>query len=207
MSGEQSKNPEFFDQDSVMIYIDPKVMSSLNDMAEKKQEDLKALQDNLQELETLLKALDIQISGGIISEIPENIQQHIKVQGQKLSDILTQVRGLETVWAGTAAGAETIAYPQFQIAALLASKSAASTAEAQALLEQAEAQARRTEEAARARAQALLADTAIPVSLVASKVGYSNFSYFSQVFKKFSGCSPVEYRAQRRKAPAGEPEV
>ncbi len=56
-------------------------------------------------------------------------------------------------------------------------------------------------------AQSLLADTAIPVSLVASKVGYSNFSYFSQVFKKFSGCSPVEYRAQRRKAPAGEPEV
>ena len=44
MSGEQSKNPEFFDQDSVMIYIDPKVMSSLSDMAEKKQEDLKALQ-------------------------------------------------------------------------------------------------------------------------------------------------------------------
>ena len=44
MSGEQSKNPEFFDQDSMMIYIDPKVMSSLSDMAEKKQEDLKALQ-------------------------------------------------------------------------------------------------------------------------------------------------------------------
>ena len=44
MANEQSKNPEFFDQDSMMIYIDPKVMSSLNDMAEKKQEDLKALQ-------------------------------------------------------------------------------------------------------------------------------------------------------------------
>ena len=51
-------------------------------------------------------------------------------------------------------------------------------------------------------AQSLLADTDVPVSLVASKVGYSNFSYFSQVFKKFSGCSPVEYRA-RRKRPAG----
>ena len=44
MADERSKNPESFDQDSVMIYIDPKVMSSLNDMAEKKQEDLKALQ-------------------------------------------------------------------------------------------------------------------------------------------------------------------
>ena len=101
--------------------------------------DLKALQDSLEELETLLKALDIQISGGIISEIPENIRQHIKIQGQKLSDILTQVQGLETVWNGTAAGAETITYSQFQIAALLASKSAASAAEAQALLGQVQA--------------------------------------------------------------------
>ena len=44
MAEEHGKNPEPFDEDSVMIYIDPKVMSSLNDMAEKKQEDLKALQ-------------------------------------------------------------------------------------------------------------------------------------------------------------------
>ena len=43
MADEQNKNPESFDQDSVMIYIDPKVLNSLNDMAEKKQEDLKAL--------------------------------------------------------------------------------------------------------------------------------------------------------------------
>ena len=45
MAEEKSMNPESFDQDSVMIYIDPKVMSSLNDMAEKKQEDLKALRE------------------------------------------------------------------------------------------------------------------------------------------------------------------
>lgn len=48
-------------------------------------------------------------------------------------------------------------------------------------------------------AQALLTDTNIPVSLVASKVGYSNFSYFSQVFKKHTGMSPVEYRNGTRK--------
>ena len=40
MADEQRKNPEFFDQDSMMIYIDPKLMSSLNDIAERKQEDL-----------------------------------------------------------------------------------------------------------------------------------------------------------------------
>lgn len=48
-------------------------------------------------------------------------------------------------------------------------------------------------------AQSLLSETGIPVSLVASKVGYSNFSYFSQVFKKHTGCSPMEYRAARRR--------
>ena len=44
MAEEKNMNPGSFDQDSVMVYIDPKLMSSLNDMAEKKQEDLKALQ-------------------------------------------------------------------------------------------------------------------------------------------------------------------
>ena len=98
--------------------------------------DLKALQDSLRELEELLKALDIQISGGILWEIPENIRRHIKIQGQKLSDILALVQGLEAAWAGTAAGAETISCQQFQIAALLASGTAGSAAEAQALLDQ-----------------------------------------------------------------------
>ncbi|WP_297982590.1 hypothetical protein [uncultured Oscillibacter sp.] len=117
---------------------------SMEDHLDQLGADLKSLQDSLQELEELLKALDIQISGGIISEIPENVRQHIKVQGQKLSDILTQVQALETVWASVAKDAEgnpaeTITYPQFQIAALLASKSAASAAEAQVLLSQVQA--------------------------------------------------------------------
>ena len=42
MADEQNRNFENFDQDSVMIYIDPKLMSSLNDMAERKQQDLEA---------------------------------------------------------------------------------------------------------------------------------------------------------------------
>lgn len=37
-------------------------------------------------------------------------------------------------------------------------------------------------------AQSLLSDTNIPVSLIATNVGYSNFSYFSQVFKKYTAC-------------------
>lgn len=48
-------------------------------------------------------------------------------------------------------------------------------------------------------AQSLLGDTNIPVSIIATKVGYSNFSYFSQVFKKYSGLSPVEYRTAKRR--------
>lgn len=46
-------------------------------------------------------------------------------------------------------------------------------------------------------AQSLLRGTNLPVSLVASKVGYSNFSYFSQVFKKETGMTPGEYRSNR----------
>lgn len=49
-------------------------------------------------------------------------------------------------------------------------------------------------------AQSLLGDTNIPVSIIASKVGYSNFSYFSQVFKKYTGLSPVEYRTAKRRS-------
>ncbi|MEG0692705.1 MAG: response regulator [Oscillospiraceae bacterium] len=45
-------------------------------------------------------------------------------------------------------------------------------------------------------AQSLLSNTNIPIYLVASKVGYYNFSYFSQVFKKFCGVTPQEYRQQ-----------
>lgn len=44
-------------------------------------------------------------------------------------------------------------------------------------------------------AKSLLKDTNIKVSVIASKVGFSNFSYFSSVFKKSTGLTPIEYRA------------
>lgn len=47
-------------------------------------------------------------------------------------------------------------------------------------------------------AKSLLENTNIPVHLIASKVGYSNFSYFSQVFKKYCGSAPLEYRQQKQ---------
>ena len=43
-------------------------------------------------------------------------------------------------------------------------------------------------------AQALLQTTKLPIGVVAAKVGYSNFSYFSQVYKKCNGVSPGEDR-------------
>lgn len=45
-------------------------------------------------------------------------------------------------------------------------------------------------------ASAMLRETSIPVSLVALRIGYSNFSYFSQVFKRETGLSPLDYRKQ-----------
>ena len=48
-------------------------------------------------------------------------------------------------------------------------------------------------------AKSLLSNTNIPIHIVASKVGYSNFSYFSQVFKRVCGLAPVEYRQEHGK--------
>lgn len=45
-------------------------------------------------------------------------------------------------------------------------------------------------------AASLLKVTKIPVSMIAVKVGYTSFSYFSQVFRKCTGLTPLEYRQQ-----------
>ena len=44
------------------------------------------------------------------------------------------------------------------------------------------------------KARELLVSTDLSVSAVASAVGYSHFSYFSKMFKKVAGCTPIEYR-------------
>ena len=43
-------------------------------------------------------------------------------------------------------------------------------------------------------AQILLQTTALPVSIIASKLGYDNFSYFSQAYRKIMGISPSDER-------------
>ena len=48
------------------------------------------------------------------------------------------------------------------------------------------------------QAKSMLKGTDIPVSLIALKMGYTNFSYFSQVFKRHTGLSPLEYRQQNQ---------
>ncbi|SHI02605.1 response regulator transcription factor [Clostridium grantii] len=42
----------------------------------------------------------------------------------------------------------------------------------------------------------LLNETNYPVGVIAGKVGYDNFSNFSQIFKKFTGKTPHEYRSE-----------
>lgn len=90
-------------------------------------EDLKRLQASLDEIRDTLKLLDIRINGGIISELPKAVQEKIKVQGQRLDDVLTQVRGLEQAFvaaAGTNDKGEvnsTVTYENFQMAAISAS--------------------------------------------------------------------------------------
>ncbi|MCD7765359.1 MAG: helix-turn-helix domain-containing protein [Lachnospiraceae bacterium] len=45
-----------------------------------------------------------------------------------------------------------------------------------------------------ARAQKYLLETGLTVSQVAMRVGFSNFSYFSKIFRDFTGKTPNEYR-------------
>ncbi len=48
-------------------------------------------------------------------------------------------------------------------------------------------------------AQFLLANTKLSVGIIASKVGYDNFSHFSKMFKKITNCTPQEYRKDYQK--------
>ncbi len=45
-------------------------------------------------------------------------------------------------------------------------------------------------------AQLLLKTTSLPVSFIAAKLGYGNFSYFSQTYRKTMGTSPQKERSQ-----------
>ena len=40
----------------------------------------------------------------------------------------------------------------------------------------------------------LLKNTDLSVTMIASKSGYPNYAYFTRIFKKYSGCTPREYR-------------
>ena len=37
-------------------------------------------------------------------------------------------------------------------------------------------------------------ETSLPISEVAARLGYSNFAYFSQIFRKATGSTPAAYR-------------
>ena len=45
-------------------------------------------------------------------------------------------------------------------------------------------------------AKDLLRTTLLPISTIASEVGYDNYSYFTRLFKKQTGSTPVEFRMQ-----------
>ena len=48
-------------------------------------------------------------------------------------------------------------------------------------------------------AKKLLGDTDMSVALIASKVGYENFTNFTQMFRKYTGTTPTEYRKKASK--------
>ena len=48
-------------------------------------------------------------------------------------------------------------------------------------------------------AEKLLKESSLTVTAISAKVGYPNYSYFSQSFKKYSGYTPSQYRNKFRK--------
>lgn len=112
-------------------------------------EDLKRLQDSVKALREALDILDIEINGGIVGEIPENIKKYIKVQGETLSDLLTgenmvKITALDTVWKTVAKdqdgnAVDSITYAQYQTAALLTSGTVKTPEEAAGLMAQVQA--------------------------------------------------------------------
>ena len=47
-------------------------------------------------------------------------------------------------------------------------------------------------------ARLLLTTTELPVSVIASKLGYDNFSYFSQVYRRCMGITPSDERKKKK---------
>jgi two-component system response regulator YesN len=48
-------------------------------------------------------------------------------------------------------------------------------------------------------AEELMKQDNLTVSYIASKLGYSNYSYFTKVFKKYTGKTPTEYKKELAK--------
>lgn len=49
-------------------------------------------------------------------------------------------------------------------------------------------------------AQEMLKNTDLTVTAISSKVGYPNYTYFTKLFKKYSGDTPTEYRGRHKGA-------
>ncbi len=49
-----------------------------------------------------------------------------------------------------------------------------------------------------------LIHTDIPVTEIALSCGFNHLSYFSEIFRKYSGCTPQQYRAEHRTNPESE---
>ena len=44
------------------------------------------------------------------------------------------------------------------------------------------------------RAKQLLLESSLPISEISLQVGYTNFSHFTQTFRKMTGVTPSDYR-------------
>ncbi len=50
-------------------------------------------------------------------------------------------------------------------------------------------------------AKDLLQNSSLPITIIALELGYSNFPYFTQMFKKITNMTPSDFRRQSRNKP------
>lgn len=55
-------------------------------------------------------------------------------------------------------------------------------------------------------AKDMLEHSNVPVGMVALELGYTNFSHFSQVFKKYENVTPSEYRSRFSQEKSDKPD-
>jgi transcriptional regulator GlxA family with amidase domain len=58
-----------------------------------------------------------------------------------------------------------------------------------------------------AAARQMLEESVTPVQRIASEVGYDNVTFFRQIFRRYTGVTPAEYRSNFKPIPSADGDI